>query len=109
MSEVADERDRRVYPRVEIQKIAQATAEDEIVNGAVGDISVGGVAIRSLEVLAVGQEVNLEVEGMSPVRGRVMRTLDNGFVVSLDLGEDEKDRFLAEVMQIQNEMNPDVD
>ncbi|MCG8511098.1 MAG: PilZ domain-containing protein [Rhodospirillales bacterium] len=110
MSEAQDNgKDRRVYPRVEIPHMAQAVTEDDFVNGAVADISAGGVAIRTVEVLEIGQEVNLEIEGMSTVRGHVMRTLENGFVVSLDLDDDERDQFLAEVMQIQNNIDPNAE
>jgi PilZ domain-containing protein len=89
--------------------MAQAIFDDEFVNGAIGDISAGGVAIRTVESLAIGQEVNLEIEGISAVRGHVLRALDDGFVVSLDLGDDERKHFLAEVMQIQNNIDPNAE
>ncbi len=104
MPEIPDEKDRRVYPRVQIDREARAVLKEDVVEGAVGDISAGGIFLRTDMQLEIGQEVNLEIEGMSTVSGRVSRTLDGGFVITLALGSEEEDRFLAEVMQIQNNL-----
>jgi len=63
--------------------------------------------VRSDVGLEVGQEGELQIEGMSPVMGRVSRALDDGFIVSLGLGRDEEDRLIAEIMQVQNNIRPD--
>lgn len=104
MPEIAEKEDRRIYPRVEIDRGARAHQQDDIVEGAIGDVSAGGVALRTDTQLEIGQEVSLEIEGMSMVTGRVSRALEDGFVVQLALEPDEQDRFLAEVMQIQNDI-----
>lgn len=107
MPEIAEDSDRRVYPRVDLDKEVRAILQEDVVEGAVGDISAGGIALRTDAQLEIGQEVSLEIEGMTAVNGRVSRSLDDGFVVILDLAEDAQDRFLAEVMQIQNKIDQD--
>lgn len=107
MPEIADERDRRIYPRVKIDRDAKAILEEDVIEGAVGDVSAGGIVLRTDMQLEIGQEVNLEIEGMSTVSGRVSRTIEDGFVISLALAPEEQDCFLAEIMQIQNNIEPD--
>ena len=107
MPEIAEDDDRRIYPRVEIDRDVQARLQEDIVEGAIGDVSAGGIALRTDTQLEIGQEISLEIEGMSLVTGRVSRALDDGFVVQLALEPDEQDRFLAEVMQIQNGIGND--
>ena len=107
MATINEERDRRRYPRVGLAKAVRARAGKDVVEGALGDVSIGAVKVRSDVSLAVGQEVELQIEGMSPVMGCVSRALDDGFIVSLGLGRDEEDRLIAEIMQVQNNIRPD--
>lgn len=107
MVDFSEEHERRRYPRVEMAKTVRAKARGAVVEGAVGDVSVGAIMVRSDTTLAVGQEVQLQIEGLSPVAGRVSRSLDNGFVVSLGLGPEDEDRLIAEIMQIQNNIRSD--
>lgn len=107
MAKRGEGKDRRVYPRVDIPKSAKANADEASVEGAVGDVSAGGILLRTDDKLELGQEVLLEIEDMSPVSGKVSRVTECGFVVALELPRDAEDKFLAEVMQIQN--NIDVD
>ena len=109
MAKLGEGKDRRVYPRVDIPKSAKANAEKESVDGAVGDVSVGGISLRTDVKLELGQQVNLEIEDMSPVSGKVSRVTEYGFVVALELPRDAEDKFLAEVMQIQNNINVEND
>lgn len=107
MADIRKGVERRRYPRVGLTKAVRAKTREDIVDGAIGDVSVGAVKVRSDAGLAIGQEVELEIEGLSTVSGRVSRTLDDGFVVSLGLKRDEEDRLIAEIMQIQNDLHPE--
>jgi len=102
MTEFNDETDRRLHPRVEIPGLARATTEEGVIEGSVSDISAGGAALLATRLLEEGEHLNLEIDGLSPLDGEVTRTFDEGFVVSFELSSDEQDRFLAEIMQIQN-------
>jgi len=73
----------------------------------VQDVSTGGIAVRTNSVLEMGQEVNLEIEGISTVAGRVVRVFDGGFVVSLDMEAEARDRFFEDVDRIRREFCPD--
>lgn len=107
MTEFNDDRERRRYPRVGIARSVRARTRKNVVEGAVGDVSVGAIKIRSDAALEIGQEVELEIEGLSTVTGHVSRALDDGFVVSLGLARGEEDRLIAEIMQIQNGLHLD--
>lgn len=102
MVDFTEENDRRRYPRVGIAKTFRAKSRETIVEGAVADVSVGAIKVRSDVALPVGQEVHLQIEDLSPVAGRVSRILDDGFIVALGLGREDEDRLIAEIMQIQN-------
>ena len=102
MTEFNDQKDRRLHPRVEIPGLARALTEEGVIEGSVGDISAGGAALLAEKFLEEGEQLSLEIEGLSPLDGEVTRTFDDGFVVSFELSSDEQDRFLAEIMQIQN-------
>ncbi|MBL6945388.1 MAG: PilZ domain-containing protein [Rhodospirillales bacterium] len=101
-------KERRIFSRVDIEKDANGNAGDVLIEGAVADVSVGGIALRTDADLEIGQEIVLEIEDMSPVTGSVSRATDSGFVVALDLSGDAEDKFIAEVMKIQNDLGPDV-
>lgn len=107
MADINDDRERRRYPRVGLAKTVRARTKKDVVEGAVGDVSVGAIKVRSDASLMVGQDVELQIEGLSPVSGRVSRALDDGFVVSLGLGQADEDRLIAEIMQIQNDIQPE--
>jgi hypothetical protein len=105
MTEFNDETDRRLHPRVEIPGLARAMTEEGVIEGTVSDISAGGAALLAERLLQEGEQLSLEIEGLSPLGGEVTRTFDEGFVVSFELSSDEQDRFLAEIMQIQNDID----
>lgn len=107
MTEFADETDRRLHPRVQIPGKVRATTDQGVIDATVGDISAGGVALLADALLEKGRELSLEIDGLTLLDGRVTRSLDDGFVVSLELSADDEDRFLAEVMQIQNGIDPE--
>lgn len=100
-------KDRRSHPRHALPKAASALTDDDVVDGVIRDISVGGIALRTDEALEIGQVINLEIEGMAGVAGRVIRSLDDGFVVALDLDADGNDAFIAEMMRIRDEAGTD--
>ena len=102
--DINEEHERRRYPRVEIAKAVRARTKKDVVDGAVDDVSVGAVKVRSAACLMVGQDVELQIDGLSTVSGRVSRSLDDGFIVSLGLEQADEDRLIAEIMEIQNDI-----
>ncbi|MBT3359989.1 MAG: PilZ domain-containing protein [Rhodospirillales bacterium] len=107
MSETGSGRDRRLHPRVEIQRDVDVRDDQNVIDGVVLDISAGGISIRSDADLEPGQEIVLDIDGMSDVAGKVLRATDNGFVVSLHLSPNAQDVFIADVMRIQNDIGLD--
>lgn len=100
-------KERRNHPRYDLPKPASASTGDEVVEGVIRDISAGGVALRTDERLTIGQQINLEIDGMMGVTGHVVRSLEDGFVVALDLDDDDGANFVAEVLRIREEVGTD--
>ena len=108
-----DPLDQRRYPRVAISKSLRARADSYEAEGSLIDISAGGAAVGLADDLDFDAldnlEVELDIEDMTPVDGRIARSFDEGFAVVFDLDQAEEDLLLAEVMQIHNDMKPDDD
>ena len=102
MADIEDPSDRRQHSRLGIQRVAigQTAVRDFV--GAVKDISVKGVALEAEAKPRVGDAVALDIQDVMPLKGYVSRTLEDGFVVTYDLGEDEEDELIADVMKINN-------
>lgn len=100
-------KERRNHPRYDLPKSASARTDADVVEGVIRDISAGGVALRTDERLEIGQPINLEIEGLKGVAGRVVRSLDDGFVIALDFEDDGGDDFIAEVLRIRDEAGTD--
>ncbi len=71
------------------------------------DISASGAAIEfaaPLEGLdnpfTEGDAVEIEIEGMSPLKGQISRVLDKGIAVAFALGSEAEDRIIGEIMEI---------
>ncbi|MBL6945449.1 MAG: PilZ domain-containing protein [Rhodospirillales bacterium] len=107
MADIGKGIERRVFPRVDIERDVNGSAGLDVIEGAVSDVSIGGIALRTDAELEIGQLVVLEIDDMSPVAGEVFRATENGFVITLDLDLEDEDKFIAEVMQIQNNLDPE--
>jgi len=44
--------------------------------------------------------VEIDIEDMSPLSGRVARSFDEGIAVEFELDEDEEERLLSEIMAL---------
>ncbi len=108
-----DPLDQRRHPRVAISKSLRARAANYEGAGSLIDISAGGAAVDLADDVDFDPsddiEVELNIEDITPVSGRIARSFEEGFAVTFDLDQEEEDLLLAEVMQIHNDMQPDDD
>ena len=103
------ENEKRERLRLNLRKLAFAkdTEDGETRGGTLIDISASGAAIElaaPLEGLdnpfTAGDEVEIEIEGMSPLIARVSRVLDKGIAFNFSPGKVAEDQIIAEIMEI---------
>lgn len=105
MAESDNDAERRRHPRVSISRPAHAKSGDDEREALVRDISAGGAALEVEADWEDGDYTEINIDDLSPLGGYVTRTFDDGVAVEFDLDEEEEDRLLAEVMEIQNAIN----
>ncbi len=96
------DQNRRRHRRTAVTRPVRAKSGSREHLGATKDISVGGAALELDGKLEDEDLVELDIENMSPVSGRVARWFDDGFAIEFDIGEDEEARLLAEIAQIHD-------
>ncbi|MDP6805678.1 MAG: PilZ domain-containing protein [Rhodospirillales bacterium] len=94
--------EKRRHPRVRVDKPVRAKAEGREHSGSLTDISAGGAALRVTAEIDEETEVELDIEDLRDLSGRVARVLDDGFAVEFELDEDEEDSLVAEIMGIHD-------
>ena len=96
---------KRRHARRAVSRPARAVAGDRALTGTVTDLSAGGAALHldsPAENLDEDASIDLYIEDMDPLPGRLARTFEDGIAVEFDLDEAEEERLLAEVMEINN-------
>ena len=96
---------KRRHARRAVSRPARAVAGDRALTGTVTDLSAGGAALHldsPAENLDEDSSIDLYIEDMDPLPGRLARTFEDGIAVEFDLDEAEEERLLAEVMEIHN-------
>ena len=98
----ADERRRR--RRYFVTKTVRTSAEERRHDGAVKDISGGGVAIQPAAEFEAGTEVEIEIEDMGTFPARVTRIDDDEdlFAVAFEIHEDEEEELVTEITRIHD-------
>ena len=103
------ENERRVYRRINIERVLRATdADGELRLGRLKDVSAGGVAVHLDEPLEEGAKVTLEIEDLGSFSGRVSGPSRDGLIpIAFDNAKEDEDKLLAEIMRIHNDMTLD--
>lgn len=95
-------REMRRLPRVTITKTVRTKGDGKEYKGTLKDISASGAAVISDADLEKDLFVDLDIEDLGRFPGRVARTFEDGVGVVFDIGEEEEERLLAELEEIQN-------
>ena len=85
--------DRRIDPRIAYPKRIHARAKEAEAEGQVQDISTSGVALLTGTHLDNNTFVQLHIDGIGPMKGRVTRTYPKGFAVQFDADEEQQERL----------------
>ena len=92
--------DRRRHRRFAVSKSISFIADAQEYEGAVRNISAGGAAVETDASVEEGRLVELAIEDLRQLAGRVARAFDNGLAVEFDISPEEQERLIAEIMQV---------
>ena len=107
--------DNRSRKRVAMQRMAFARAGDKAHAGITTDISAGGAAVQLVDPSGKAEnpfeddeEVELLIDEMSPLAGRIVRALEDRVAVEfLGVDDETENRLIAEIMGHQNNISID--
>jgi c-di-GMP-binding flagellar brake protein YcgR len=102
MAEENNQTEKRRHRRVSLSKSVQAKTDSRQYEGSVKDISASGVALNVDAEVDEESQVELDIKDLSPLSGIVARSYDDGFAVEFDLDEEEEDRLLSELADLQD-------
>lgn len=101
--------EKRLHKRVHIPRLAMISAAMGDFPAYVEDISVGGVQLRNAsrdeefgQHLAVGEDVEIDIEDIAPLRGSVVRITDPMLAITFaERTATDNEAMLAELMNRQ--------
>jgi hypothetical protein len=92
--------DKRRHPRYRVAKRVRATTGELEHEGVLLNISGSGAAIEPGAEVERGDEVELDIEDIGALPGRVVRSVeDDLFAVEFDIDEEDEARLLSELTQ----------
>ncbi len=80
--------ERRGHSRHKVSKDVRIEVDGEVVTCTTNDISLCGVAVKSLVDFTTEQFVKLHLEKIGELTGEVVRQFDDGFAIEFDTVED---------------------
>jgi hypothetical protein len=96
------ESEKRRHPRHRVSAPAHAKIDGQTVDGEIVDLSASGAAVRLVNLaLDVDDYLDIEIENVGEIGGRVVRTMRDLLAVRfVDVDEDEMQRVLAYLSQL---------
>ena len=85
--------ERRLDARIPYRRPTRAKAAKVEVEAELLDISGSGAALQSSVVLDNDTFVELHIEGVGNMEGRVARSYDGGFAVKFEVGAEQRQRL----------------
>lgn len=87
--------------RYPLKRRYKANVNEKKIEGEIEDISASGVALKvppdSLFNIENDQFIELQIENIGNVSGRVARTYENGFAIAFEPDQKETDKITAEI------------
>ena len=99
-SDVPSEKRRHV--RHPVDKSVNGVSGGNKHQGRVRDISASGASIQTEADLDADELVDLEIEDMEELSGKVARSLDDGYAVEFDLDDDDAEYLLDEIASLDD-------
>lgn len=102
--------------RIDLTKLAFAKKGDVAHGGLLKDISASGLAIEFVYPLGkvenpfkIDDVVEIEIDEIGSLKGTVVRSLDKGIAIKLDLEGKKEEELIAQIMTAYNEIPEDED
>ena len=92
--------DRRRYPRHAVKKRVRVFAEELETEGETADISGGGVSLDLVAPLHNDLFVDLHIQGLGRISGRVVRVRELNVAVKFYVDEEEEERIARRLEKI---------
>lgn len=96
--------ERRRMPRVVVSREAKMRSSDLVLEGIVLDVGPGGVFFHTRLLIEVGEKAQIELEGSTPVAGRVAwlrgpnHPLGPGMGIAFDVKDARAERAALELV-----------
>ena len=109
MTDPKDQADKRRHPRIPADKPVRAVSRGQVRRGRLKDISASGAAIHTDDPFDKAEPVNLEIEDMKDVSGKVARSFDDGYAVEFEMDEESQDDLLDDLAALQKSMRDEME
>ncbi len=94
--------EKRRHTRHPIDRAVNGVSGGNKHQGRVKDISASGASIQTEADLDEDELVDLEIEDMEELSGKVARSLDDGYAVEFDLDGDDAEYLLDEIASLND-------
>jgi hypothetical protein len=94
--------EKRRHARHAVDRAVNAVSGGRKHKGRLRDISASGAAIQTDGELDADAHVEIEIEDMEDLSGRVARSFDDGFAVEFELEDDDEDYLLDEIAALDD-------
>ena len=108
------EEEKRDRIRVDLKNLVLARVGDEFEGGVMADISSGGTSVEFVyppgggeHGFHVGNSVELDIDGIGVIKGKIVRLVDKGIAVEFDMDSESEDDMIAKIMAALNEIPAD--
>ena len=103
MSDAASAVSKRRHERMRTELLGRyMLADGREAKCAVRDVSLGGVALAAPERGAIGENVVVYVDQIGRLRGRIVRYIDGGFALALDVSTLATQRLAQRLRDVAN-------
>jgi len=97
-----------IAARFSLSERRDARGERRVFAGRAVNLSTRAIAFASPVDGKVGERVTAHIDHLGKFEGSVIRTLERGFVMSISVDDDERDKLAAKIEWVENHKNHDV-
>lgn len=97
--------------RVEFKNLVLTRVGEKFEGGVLANISSGGISVEFVyppeggeHGYQVGDSVELNIDGIGVIKGKIVRLIDKGIAVEFDMVAESDDKFIAKIMTAINKI-----